>query len=553
MTANKSAVMPGKATTNVNAFEKRHSIITIVAVILVSSILLSKTTLFAARLNEPLYGNVFSTYNLTLVSSTFFVIGCITSALFSHVTNIWSMFDVLSLMYAFGPLLVLYEQLFFIDYSPFLAPHVIQASFAYPVYFLLGFENTRLALAWAKQNGVGIQWWKIQIYAGLLSGLTFWCGKDEPFYSSTIYNVFSLAALAAFTSLLFKAKAFMRYPKKIQPSYSTLTIQLLVLFAMLYSLSSVPQFQEGLVESVHNSPERNQTILARIESNTGWLSVFEEEERNIRLMRSGHSVIGGVFRETNESVFGSFYFMEAVHLCKYRPTGPKRALQIGLGVGVSAWSLIKNGVAVDVVEIDPQVYGYAREFFDLPEPNQVFLQDGREYINHGEPAMYDYILHDVFTGGSVPPTLFSHEALLQMKRVLKTDGILALNFLGSDLHPYNLTMAHVTHTLKSVFPYVRCYAEGTKNEKGVQNFVYFASTKSIAFRTPREEEIHDSYLREDMLRRMHEMEVKLTYDPKEVTVLTDQNNLLVENQLDSALEHWKAMRTLFPNEFWWNY
>ncbi|ORY07465.1 S-adenosyl-L-methionine-dependent methyltransferase [Basidiobolus meristosporus CBS 931.73] len=548
MAADKTpAVVPKKP------FEKRHSKVAVLLVVIISSILLSKTTSLAANLNEPLYGNVFSTYNLTTVSTTFFCIGCLTSVVFSHKTNIWSSFDLLSLIYAVGPLAVLYEQRFLLEYSPILTPHLIQASFAYPIYFLLGFENTRLATDWANQAGGGTQWWKLQVYAGLLSGLTVWFGKDRAIFHNTVYNVFYLAALASFLSILFKARTFLKYPRDSRPNYSALLIHGVVLLAILYSTSSIPQFQRGLVEGLHNPPDRNQTILARTESTTGWLSVFEEEERNIRLMRSGHSLIGGVFRETNESVFGSFYFMEAVHLAKKKSTEPKRALQIGLGVGVSAWSLIKNGVSVDVVEIDPYVYEYAKQFFDLPEPAQVHIQDGREYINYGEPAVYDYILHDVFTGGSVPATLFSLEALLEMKKVLKPDGILALNFLGSNLHPYNHTMAHVTHTLKAVFPHIRCYAEGTKNEKGVQNFVYFASSESISFRAPLEDEIHDSYIREDMLHRMPQMEVDLTYDPKLVSILTDENNLLVENQIDSALEHWKAMRTLLPSGFWWNY
>jgi CDGSH-type Zn-finger protein len=38
--------------------------------------------------------------------------------------------------------------------------------------------------------------------------------------------------------------------------------------------------------------------------------VEETKPRNIRVMRAGHSLIGGIYKNTNDSVFGSFYFLE---------------------------------------------------------------------------------------------------------------------------------------------------------------------------------------------------------------------------------------------------
>jgi spermidine synthase len=98
----------------------------------------------------------------------------------------------------------------------------------------------------------------------------------------------------------------------------------------------------------------------------------------------------------------------------------------GLGVGISAASMIQHGCEVDIVEIDPEVYRMAREHFFLPEPARALIQDGRKYINEAESGLYDYVFHDVFTGGSVPPGLFSVAALEQIKRIMKPGGVLAL-------------------------------------------------------------------------------------------------------------------------------
>ncbi|CAJ0757758.1 11048_t:CDS:2, partial [Entrophospora sp. SA101] len=136
----------------------------------------------------------------------------------------------------------------------------------------------------------------------------------------------------------------------------------------------------------------------------------------------------------------------------------------GLGIGVSSKSLQLHKVALDIVEIDPVVYEYARKFFGLKRKHNIYIQDGREFINNANSRYYDYVLHDVFTGGSVPSTLFSIEALGQIKRILKHDGVLALNFVGSQKWPHVKSLVLVANTIKAIFPYVRCFREGLQED-----------------------------------------------------------------------------------------
>lgn len=98
----------------------------------------------------------------------------------------------------------------------------------------------------------------------------------------------------------------------------------------------------------------------------------------------------------------------------------------GLGVGIASGSLTQLGVLVDVVEIDPVVADYASKYFDWPTPNNLYIQDGRQFIKSAPEGKYDYVIHDVFTGGGVPPSLFSLEALQDIQRIMKPDGVLAL-------------------------------------------------------------------------------------------------------------------------------
>ncbi|CAG8813987.1 9341_t:CDS:1, partial [Racocetra persica] len=100
----------------------------------------------------------------------------------------------------------------------------------------------------------------------------------------------------------------------------------------------------------------------------------------------------------------------------------------GLGIGVLTSSLQAYNVELDVVELDPVVYDFAINYFNLKHEHKIYLQDGRKFIDNADAQTYDYVLHDVFTGGSVPSALFSIEALEQIKRILKTNGVLALVF-----------------------------------------------------------------------------------------------------------------------------
>ncbi|PIA16953.1 hypothetical protein COEREDRAFT_92336 [Coemansia reversa NRRL 1564] len=324
--------------------------------------------------------------------------------------------------------------------------------------------------------------------------------------------------------------------------------------------------------------------LMRNESITGWVTVSDDTEREMRLLRSGHSLIGGVWKSTDESIFGIFYFADAVRLVRGRKSNPEdkrqkipmvdgkqprrisrdllagdgteRALQIGLGIGVSAHSLHRQNVRVDVVEIDPAVYDAAVRFFNLPQNlNAVHLMDGRRFIDEAPTETYDYVVHDVFTGGSVPASLFSQSAVTQLRRILKPDGILAMNYVG--VPNDKRTLSHVAHTLRTAFPNVRCFAETIDDMDEMVNMMFFASAKPIVFDITQDvlQAIGRSTICARMLNEMQKNELDLVglMDDPSVRPITDDWNPLPEWQVGTAVKHWYAMRGLFPTAYWLNY
>lgn len=312
---------------------------------------------------------------------------------------------------------------------------------------------------------------------------------------------------------------------------------------------------------IDRSLEPSYTTLARQESITGWVSVCQEAKRRVRVMRSGHSIIGGTFIDHDESIFGSFYYMEGVQYIKRPVTNQpstNRALQIGLGIGVSAKSLTQAGVAVDVVELDPVVYDYARRYFKLPKPANVFIQDGHAFLQTVANASdYDYILHDVFTGGTVPSSLFSVEALQLCKHALKPNGILALNYVGGVLPPYNASFATVTSTLQEVFSHVRVFTEEFHTDQDLAsliNLVFFAADFKISF-NPFPPFQDPQSIKAQSLTSLLKYEVKLDkYLPSILPQpITEHYNPLTQLQHVSAYTHWYKMKELFPLEFWQHY
>lgn len=93
--------------------------------------------------------------------------------------------------------------------------------------------------------------------------------------------------------------------------------------------------------------------------------------------------------------------------------------------------MIKHGIETDIVELDPIVYQYAQEYFGLAQNHTAYIEDAvgfvkREAAKRVEPKKYDYILHDVFTGGAVPASLFTSELFRGLSQMLNDDGVISI-------------------------------------------------------------------------------------------------------------------------------
>ncbi|KAJ1898410.1 hypothetical protein LPJ66_002772 [Kickxella alabastrina] len=492
--------------------------------------------------------------------------------------------DLAAIMMALAPVPTDYLLRFSGRLGPMWGPMVTQCALSFPALVLCGFASA-IAIARAS-HGASTSAGKAAVVVALL-GVCGWVIMDSALSAHFRYGGHSLlitAVLLSFANFVSKFQAgseeFMkalpkpaeeRAPggaKSARPAQACLgsrplkmamivpTMVVILLASIMLVTNRHCKINGGVIST---TPEYR--MLLRKESTTGWITVSDEHDRGMRVLRSGHSLIGGQWSTTRESIFAIFYYADAVRMIRGAQRENEHALIIGLGAGISARSLHKRKVRVDVVEIDPVVYHAAVGFFGLPRDlNAVHLCDARAFIESAPFGTYDYIVHDVFTGGSVPPSLFSQEAVAHLHRILLPDGVLAMNYVG--IPNDHRSMAHITATLRTTFEYVRCFIEPNparkddpeKDTSGVlSNMMFFASDAPLNFQIPAVDSSpgRNTSLRKAVLSEMLANEIILPNDA--VRPLTDAWNPLSEWQLPGAIQHWHAMRSIFPEEYWLDY
>ncbi|MGH1398923.1 MAG: fused MFS/spermidine synthase [Alphaproteobacteria bacterium] len=115
---------------------------------------------------------------------------------------------------------------------------------------------------------------------------------------------------------------------------------------------------------------------------------------------------------------------------------------IGLGSGVTACYSHKGRV-FDFYEIDKNVVEVAedKQYFtylsDCGSPYKIILGDARLSLKAQSVSLYDILIIDAFSSDSIPVHLMTFEAIQDMQRVIKPDGVLLFHISNRhmDLEP----------------------------------------------------------------------------------------------------------------------
>ena len=208
-------------------------------------------------------------------------------------------------------------------------------------------------------------------------------------------------------------------------------------------------------------------------SNFGLVQVMDNEEGDRRYYLNDFLTQNIYDPQARQSVTLFTYMLH--DLARAYTPRVETALCIGMGMGIVPTQLAREGVAVDVVEINPAVVSVAEKYFDCePGRFRVEIGDGRQFINRATNR-YDTILLDAFLGDSSPSHLMTREAFDSMRHLLKPGGTLVINAFV-DLRPGNdFFGASLEKTLQTVFKNVRLHASATDD---LANVFYVASDQA---------------------------------------------------------------------------
>ena len=207
--------------------------------------------------------------------------------------------------------------------------------------------------------------------------------------------------------------------------------------------------------NVHKG-DRTEVLLDQVRNFYGTVAVKErrfaqEPERNDRVFFSGNVTHGQQFLSDKLRHVPTTYYArdsgigETLQWAMSQKPSLSVAL-IGLGAGTLA-NYARPADAYDFYEINPAAVQIAQEWFDNLSTCQageqnILLGDARLRMEQlPKDKLYDVIVLDAFTGGSVPIHLLTREAFQIYREHLKPDGYIAINITNAYLNLYPIVKA----------------------------------------------------------------------------------------------------------------
>ncbi len=201
--------------------------------------------------------------------------------------------------------------------------------------------------------------------------------------------------------------------------------------------------------------DKNTTgMIYESESAYNYIQVIQEGEYRMLRLNDGQGV-HSIYHPTKLSYAGPWeqvlvapFFNPA----PYSPAQVKRMAIVGLAAGTTARqaTAVYGDIAIDGIEIDPEIVAVGRKYFDMNQPNlNVITQDGRWGLEHSTQR-YQIISVDAYRPPYIPAHLTTREFFQIARQHLSDDGVLVINVgrAPSDRRMINALGA----TLATVFP-----------------------------------------------------------------------------------------------------
>jgi len=255
-------------------------------------------------------------------------------------------------------------------------------------------------------------------------------------------------------------------------SFTKANLCVLILFAFGIAASELGTYALRSASGLHD-----------IDTEYSRVQVFQTTDpktgRKIQALATDpYFVQSGMFLDSDELVFD---YNKYYHLIKHFKPDFRQTLMIG-GAGYTfPKEYLRRYPAetrIDVVEIDPRMTEIAKRFFRLQDDPRLNIihEDGRTLLNRAESAKYDAVLMDAFGSlFSVPYQLTTLEAVQQISRVMKDDGVVIFNLGSSITGPGSGFLQSEFKTYQAVFPHVYLFkVNADYRDEQLQNLIIVA-------------------------------------------------------------------------------
>lgn len=336
-----------------------------------------------------------------------------------------------------------------------------------PPLLLLGMVSPYIVkLYFNKEDGLGktVGW----LYAISTTG-SFVGTIATGFILIPVLGIDNIIYLSSLVLLLISTGYFLIFRKKFL--FVVLILIPIVLMLLPERLPAIVRADGTKVEIIHKE-----------DSFYGQIKVVDYSYGKIRLREFlvDNIIQGGIDVNTKLPIFTYSYEIEFLAHAYKRDA--KNALIIGLGAGTIPTRLAKYyGIDCDVVEIDPLVVDISAKYFSFDAGKfNIYVEDGRYFIQRSK-KLYDIIVLDAFSGDTQPSHLMSLEVFGLIESKLSKDGVLLMNYVGSNIDEERMVLAALYRTLKEVFPFVSIHPGiyGSQRELPVINYTIVAYKKEV--------------------------------------------------------------------------
>ncbi|MCD4735965.1 MAG: fused MFS/spermidine synthase [Bacteroidales bacterium] len=313
----------------------------------------------------------------------------------------------------------------------------------------------RIKIEQVNKSGVTVG----KIYAistgGSLVG-TFTAG----FYLIPVVGFDRVIVIVMFGMLIFSFIAFLFEKKKVVSFFPVLLLILSGWF--LYNLFSKTK------NYIDTDTSYNRVIIYDSEE--------EETGKRTRILKVNNETSSAMYLDQDGLVFE---VLKYYHLADHFVPSMKNSLMIGgSGYAFPKDYLLKYPDAqIDVVEIDPGLTELARQYFELPDDDRLYIihEDGRTYLNRCNKT-YDAIFVDAYKSQlTIPYQLTTKEAIIRMYESLHDQGAVFANIISVLDNTKNHFLRAELATYRDVFPQVFLFAVKDPTDKGcLQNFMLVA-------------------------------------------------------------------------------